>query len=272
MSKFEEWLENKKKLTSNTDVINNDNIVNFLDNLKELLFPSGSNCKTSLPRYLDLKLSLSKYYLSNLINTINEINNIKLDNDKIINEFLEYLPTIDNLLKTDVEAIYEGDPAADNEMEIISCYPGFLAIFVYRVAHRLYELDVPILPRAISEYAHKMTGIDIHPGAQIGSYFFIDHGTGIVIGQTCIIGTHVKIYQGVTLGALSLKEGHKLQGTKRHPTIEDYVTIYSGASIFGGNTVIGKNTTIGSNSYITSSIDSNMMVTISGQRKKHIEI
>lgn len=272
MPNFEKWLENKKKCSSDNDAINNDNIIKFLENLKELLFPSQSSCTCGIEDYLDLKLSLTKYYLSSLLTTINNISKLELDNIKIIDSFLSKLPLIDDILKTDIEAIFEGDPAAENYMEIISCYPGFLAIFIYRVAHALYELEIPVLPRVISEYAHKNTGIDIHPGAQIGSYFFIDHGTGIVIGQTTIIGDHVKIYQGVTLGALSLREGQKLKGKKRHPTIEDYVTIYSGASIFGGDTVIGKNTTIGSNAYITESVDSNMSISISGQRKKHIEL
>ena len=142
---------------------------------------------------------------------------------------------------------------------------------MHRIAHALHLLGIPILPRALSEYAHSKTGIDIHPASTIGKYFFIDHGTGIVIGETCVIGEHVKIYQGVTLGALSLREGQKLKGTKRHPTIMDNVTIYSGASIFGGETIIGENTTIGSSAFITSSVESNMIVTIQGQKKKHIK-
>ena len=154
--------------------------------------------------------------------------------------------------------------------EIIICYPGLKAIVTYRIAHILYDMNIPILPRALSEYAHSKTGIDIHPGAKIDESFFIDHGTGIVIGQTCEIGKRVKIYQGVTLGALSLRKGHELEGTKRHPTIMDDVTIYSGASIFGGETIIGKNTTVGSNAFITSSVEDNMTVTIKGQKEKKI--
>ena len=154
----------------------------------------------------------------------------------------------------DLDAIYDGDPAANSRSEIILCYPGFFAIFIYRIAHELTKLSVPILPRVLSEFAHSKTGIDIHPEAEIGHHFFIDHGTGIVIGQTTKIGNYVKIYQGVTLGALSLKDAQKLKTKKRHPTILDNVTIYSEASIFGGETIIGPNVTIRSNSFITESV------------------
>ena len=164
------------------------------------------------------------------------------------------LPHIRKVLATDVEAAYNGDPAAESRDEIILCYPGFYAITVYRMAHELYLMNVPMLPRIMTEYAHTQTGIDINPGATIGKYFFIDHGTGIVIGETTWIGEHVKIYQGVTLGALSTRGGRKLQNKKRHPTIEDNVTIYSGASILGGDTVIGKNSIIGGNVFLTDSV------------------
>lgn len=157
-------------------------------------------------------------------------------------------------MQEDIQAIDEGDPACEDPQEIILCYPGFYAIFIYRIAHELAKLEVPILPRVLSEHAHSKTGIDIHPKAQIGHYFCIDHGTGIVIGETTIIGNHVKLYQGVTLGALSLREGKRLKGSKRHPTILDGVTIYSEASIFGGDTIIGPNVTIKSNAFITSSV------------------
>lgn len=175
----------------------------------------------------------------------------------------ENFKTLKKDIFDDVKAIYEGDPACQSYEEIILAYPGFVAISAYRIAHILYEYGLKFVARIISEYAHSRTGIDINPGAKIGHHFFIDHGTGIVIGETCIIGNNVKIYQGVTLGALSLKEGHDLYGTKRHPTIENNVTIYCGACIFGGETVIGENSIIGSNSYIVSSVPKDSIVKIS---------
>lgn len=167
------------------------------------------------------------------------------------------LPHIQQVLLTDIEATFDGDPAAANREEIVFAYPGLFAIFVYRVAHELYLRQVPMIPRIMTEYAHSRTGIDIHPGAQIGPWFFIDHGTGIVIGETTVIGSHVKLYQGVTLGALSPRAGHASLPGKRHPTVGDYVTIYSGASILGGKTVIGANSVIGGNSFITESVAPN---------------
>ncbi|MPM90276.1 Serine acetyltransferase [bioreactor metagenome] len=155
---------------------------------------------------------------------------------------------------------FESDPACESKKEIILTYPGFYAIFVHRIAHELYKLGVPLVPRIMAEIAHSKTGIDIHPGATIGEYFFIDHGTGIVIGETAVVGHHVKIYQGVTLGAISLSAGRKMRGEKRHPTIGDYVTIYSGASILGGDTIIGNNVTIGSSVFLTRSVEPNMRV------------
>ena len=168
--------------------------------------------------------------------------------------FLEKLPKVREYIETDIEATYDGDPAAYSTEEIIMAYPGLYAIAINRIAHELFEMGVPLIPRIMTEYAHGLTGIDIHPGATIGKYFFIDHGTGIVIGETTVIGEHVKIYQGVTLGALSTSGGQKLKSVRRHPTIEDNVTIYSGASILGGNTVIGENSVIGSNVFITKSV------------------
>ncbi|MCL2079492.1 MAG: serine acetyltransferase [Oscillospiraceae bacterium] len=174
--------------------------------------------------------------------------------EEISARFIERLPQIQRLLYKDAEAGFEGDPAARGIDEVILTYPGFFAILVYRAAHALHLENVPLIPRIMSEYAHSTTGVDIHPGAQIGEYFFIDHGTGIVIGETTVIGNRVKLYQGVTLGGLSTKGGQKLAGKKRHPTIEDNVTIYSGATILGGGTVIGKNSTIGGNVFITESV------------------
>ena len=179
--------------------------------------------------------------------------------------FLERIPFIRELLETDIQATYDGDPAAFNKDEIIFSYPGLYAILVNRIAHELHILGVPLIPRIMTEHAHRETGIDIHPGACIGKYFFIDHGTGIVIGETTTIGDNVKIYQGVTLGALSTRGGQRLKNVKRHPTICDNVTIYSGASILGGNTVIGKNVVIGGNTFITESVPEGTKVSVKNQ-------
>ncbi len=176
--------------------------------------------------------------------------------------FLDTIPRIRDYIETDVQAAFEGDPAAFNKDEIIFSYPGLFAILVNRIAHELHLLGIPLIPRIMTEYAHSETGIDIHPGATIGRYFFIDHGTGIVIGETTEIGNNVKIYQGVTLGALSTRGGQLLKNKKRHPTIEDNVTIYSGASILGGETVIGKNAVIGGNAFITKSVPAGAKVSI----------
>ncbi len=177
--------------------------------------------------------------------------------ERIVAEFLEQVPAVRQTLQTDVEAAFAGDPAAVSQDEIILCYPGTLAIAVNRLAHPLYEQGVPIVPRIMSEWAHSRTGVDIHPGARIGPEFFIDHGTGVVIGETTTIGTRVKIYQGVTLGALSFKrnpDGSLVKGGKRHPTIEDEVTIYANATILGGSTVIGRGAVIGGGAWITRSV------------------
>jgi serine O-acetyltransferase len=170
--------------------------------------------------------------------------------------FMHHLPLLRSMLAKDVRAAYKGDPAAKGFDEIIFSYPGLFAISVYRIAHQLHEQGIPLLPRIMTEYAHSMTGIDIHPGAHIGESFFIDHGTGVVIGETCEIGNRVRIYQGVTLGALSVQreEVEGLRNKKRHPTIEDDVIIYSGATLLGGNTVIGARSVIGGNVWLTESV------------------
>lgn len=173
-------------------------------------------------------------------------------------ELLRRLSDVRKTLELDVEAAFRGDPAARSHHEIIFCYPGLEAITVYRVAHELHGLGVPFIPRMMTELAHAKTGIDIHPGATIGDHFFIDHGTGVVIGETCEIGSHVKLYQGVTLGALSFQtdsDGHLVRGTKRHPTIEDNVVIYANATVLGGATRIGRDSVIGSNVWLTRSVD-----------------
>jgi serine O-acetyltransferase len=179
--------------------------------------------------------------------------------------FLKTIPKVREYLETDLDAAYDGDPAARSKDEVIFSYPGIYAITVYRLAHELFLLNVPLIPRMMTEEAHSKTGIDIHPGATIGKYFFIDHGTGIVIGETTIIGEHVKLYQGVTLGALSTQGGQKLRNVRRHPTIKDNVTIYSGASILGGETVIEEGVVVGGNSFITKSISKGTKVSVKNQ-------
>lgn len=184
---------------------------------------------------------------------------------KLTIEFLHRLPKLRSVLATDVQAAYDGDPACKNIDEVIFCYPGLDAITIFRLAHELYQLNIPFIPRMMSEWAHKETGIDIHPGATIGNYFFIDHGTGVVVGETCEIGEHVKLYQGVTLGALSFDtdaEGNLVRDAKRHPTIGDYVVIYANATVLGGRTVIGENSVIGSSVWLMRSVDPKTTVTI----------
>ncbi len=191
--------------------------------------------------------------------------------EEITLDFLKTIPKIRELVDTDVQAALDGDPAAENAAEIIVSYPGLYATALHRLAHELYALCVPLVPRIMSEYAHSQTGIDINPGAKIGRYFFIDHGTGIVIGETSEIGENVKIYQGVTLGALSTRAGRNLKGVKRHPTIEDNVTIYSGTSILGGDTIIGAGSVIGGNVFITKSVPPNTRVSVKNQELRFDE-
>jgi serine O-acetyltransferase len=179
-------------------------------------------------------------------------------------EFLHSLPRIRELLQTDTEAAFNGDPAALSKEEIIVAYPFIEAIAVQRLAHELYRKNIPLIPRIMTEWAHGRTGMDLHPGAKIGSHFFVDHGTGTVVGETCEIGNHVKLYHGVTLGAKSTSGGQQLRGTKRHPTIEDHVTIYPGATILGGETVIGAGSTIGGNVFIMDSVAPNSLVIYDG--------
>jgi serine O-acetyltransferase len=184
---------------------------------------------------------------------------IETRTEQILDEFVASLPEVRKILWTDIDAAYEGDPAAKSYEEIILAYPALEAIAIYRMAHELYE-KVPLVPRIMTEWAHSRTGIDIHPGAKIGPYFFIDHGTGVVVGETTKIGSHVKIYQGVSFIARSLAAGRALSGKKRHPTIEDGVCIYAGTTIMGGDTVIGANSTIGANVFLTKSVPPNSLV------------
>ena len=184
-------------------------------------------------------------------------------------EFIKKLPKVQELILKDVEAELQGDPAASSLEEIIFSYPGIYAISIYRVAHVLYELKIPFIPRIMTEHAHSKTGIDINPGATIGEYFFIDHGTGIVIGETTTIGDHVKIYQGVTLGALSTMKGQELSGVKRHPTIENNVVIYANTTILGGETVVGEGSVVAGNTFLTQSVPANTTVSAYLPELKH---
>ena len=243
-----------------------DVVVDMIYKLRRIIYPGYSRDK-------DYRIYNARHNLSMLIEDVmynlNKQLNLVLRSEeeaqRVSLAFFEAIPGIRAKIAMDVEAFYEGDPAAYSTDEIIYCYPGLFAITVYRLAHELYTLGVPMLPRIMTEHAHSVTGIDIHPGATVGKYFFIDHGTGIVIGETTNIGDHVKIYQGVTLGALTTRGGQSLKGKKRHPTIEDHVTIYAGASILGGTTVIGRECVIGSNVFITHSIPCCTTVTVKSQ-------
>ena len=254
-----------------------ESVIDIIDKLKEVLFPGYFTREKIDPVNL-------KYYLGQTVSVLFDMISEQVSRsirhdcfryDHPCSEcqdrgheaalyLLESIPAIRQTLATDVRAFYDGDPAAKSYDEIIFSYPGMFAITVYRVAHQLHEMGVPLLPRMMTEYAHNLTGIDIHPGAGIGESFCIDHGTGVVIGETTRIGRRVRIYQGVTLGALSLPKdaGDKLRGKKRHPTIEDDVIIYSGATILGGDTVIGARSVIGGNVWITKSVPADTKVVI----------
>jgi serine O-acetyltransferase len=230
--------------------------IQYLNSLIDFLFPHFSSKVYYTKEDVICKLHLLERDLIQLIQLLNGLapSNVEEIADTIISK----LPYIHDMLWADAEFIYKGDPAAESIDEVILAYPGFMAIVIFRIAHELYKVKVPIIPRILTEHAHQITGIDIHPGASIDSPFFIDHGTGIVIGETSIIGKNVKLYQGVTLGALSVEKN--LAQIKRHPTIEDDVVIYSQAVILGGNTIIGNNSIIGGNSWITHSIPPNSIV------------
>ena len=249
-----------------------DVIIDIIEKLRRIIFPGYFREKTY--RIYNAKHNLSMliedvmFHLNRQIELVLQSQGEEDSADKaqqLCLDFFRQIPAVRALVQTDVQASYDGDPAATSKAEIIFSYPGLFAITVYRLAHVLYRLGVPMIPRIMTEHAHSVTGIDIHPGATIGEYFFIDHGTGIVIGETTIIGHHVKIYQGVTLGGLSTRGGQSLRGKRRHPTIEDNVTIYAGASILGGDTVIGADSVIGANAFITSSIAPNTTVSTKNQ-------
>lgn len=243
-----------------------DIIIDMIGKLRRIIFPGYFTEKTY--RIYNAKHNLSMLIEDVMFNLNRQVTLVLKDRqeaERLCLAFFREIPRIRALVQTDLEAAYEGDPAASGKEEVIFCYPGLFAITVYRLAHVLYEMKIPMIPRIMTEHAHSITGIDIHPGATIGQYFFIDHGTGIVIGETTVIGDRVKIYQGVTLGALSTRGGQNLRGKRRHPTIEDNVTIYAGASILGGNTVIGNHSVIGSNAFITESIAPGTTVTPKSQ-------
>lgn len=247
-------------------------IISILKDIQGLFFPAYfADCTQNAVDFAEQRISSISFRIKKQIELALDK---KLGKDaageakKITDEFITNLPRVHALLLKDVEATFEGDPAAESKEAIIFSYPGLYAIFVYRVANLLYKSGVPFVPRIMTEHAHSMTGIDINPGATIGEYFFIDHGTGIVIGETTVIGNHVKIYQGVTLGALSPRKGQSLAGVKRHPTVCDNVTIYSGASILGGETIIGEGAVIGGNSFITEPIKGGVKVSV--KKPEHI--
>lgn len=274
----EDRIINRTDITVQPD---RDKVVEILDKLMKMVFPGYFREKNYKFYNLNSRLTvLTEDIIYNLkkqvaISLIQkpEYENASYDerveaSEEITEKFMLKLPDIRALIETDVQAFFDGDPASYNHSEIILCYPGLRAIVTARLAHELYVLGVPLIPRMMTEYAHSRTGIDIHPGATIGKYFFIDHGTGIVVGETTIIGDYVKIYQGVTIGALSTRGGQSLRGKKRHPTIEDRVTIYAGASILGGETVIGHDAVIGSNAFITSSVEPESRVSFRDQNCK----
>ena len=248
-----------------------DVIIDMIEKLRRIIFPGYFRDKNY--RIYNAKHNLSMLIEDVMFNLNRQITLVfqgagesdeeaQAHAQQVCLAFFEQIPEIRDMVQTDMVAAYEGDPAATGMAEIIFAYPGLFAIVVYRLAHVLYTLNVPMIPRIMTEYAHSVTGIDIHPGATVGKYFFIDHGTGIVIGETTVIGENVKIYQGVTLGGLSTRGGQSLRGKRRHPTIEDNVTIYANASILGGETVIGQGCVIGANAFITKSVAPCTTVTV----------
>ncbi|HVK12184.1 MAG TPA: serine O-acetyltransferase EpsC [Gemmataceae bacterium] len=254
-----------------------DAVVAILADLSEVIYPGFG-------RRQNLHIGNVEYYVGSLVDALHDtlteqiaralrhdmcdeaphVDFEALAQSKTV-EFLKRLPAVRETLDADVAAAYKGDPAARSHHEIIFCYPGLEAITVYRLAHELLTLGVPYVPRMMTEYAHSKTGIDVHPGARIGPGFFIDHGTGVVIGETCVIGENVKLYQGVTLGALSFQkdaDGELVRGTKRHPTLEDDVIVYANATILGGATTVGARSVIGSNVWLTQTVAPDTVVVL----------
>jgi serine O-acetyltransferase len=248
---FAEKLLSKRETNTCNASLKKESIL-FLGEVIDFLFPHFSSKVYYSKEDVIAKMQLLNRNLVSLLRILIE------DTGPVAKDFISKIPEVHDKLWLDADAIYKGDPASESIDEVILAYPGFMAIAIYRLAHELYKLRVPIIPRIFTEHAHQITGIDIHPGAEIDSPFFIDHGTGIVIGETTKIGKNVKIYQGVTLGALSVDKS--LSKVKRHPTIEDDVIIYSQSVILGGNTVIGKGCIIGGNSWLTQSVPPNSIV------------
>lgn len=256
-----------KKDADKTLIPDRKEIVKVIKDLQSLLFPNYYKHSEGSENVLSQTELLLNIYnrLVKQIKGAYEFNGTQMDKtpEELCSIFISRLPEIKQLLIKDIESIYEGDPAAKCHEEVLICYPGFYAISIYRIAHELYALKVPLIPRVMTEYAHEKTGIDIHAGATIGEYFCIDHGTGIVIGETTTIGSHVKIYQGVTLGAKSFEldeNGAPVKDIKRHPDIGNNVIIYANATILGGNTKIGDNCVIGGNTWLTHSVESSSTV------------
>lgn len=247
-SAFLQTLHQRQRL--HQAIPDNEAFADWANELLSLLFPERSSATYDSPAAIGQAFLQLRSQLTHLLHTTKACTHC--DIPRISRLFFEQVPQIYALLNTDVEAMVAGDPAARNSFEVIRAYPGFFAISYYRVAHVLHRLEVPLIPRVLTEHAHSLTGIDIHPGASIGSHFFIDHGTGVVIGETAHIGNYVKLYQGVTLGALSVDKSMAQQ--KRHPTVEDHVVIYSGATILGGQTTIGNHSIIGGNVWLTRSV------------------
>ncbi len=234
----------------------NNEIAEWAMNVISLLYPELSLSSFSSINEIEKEYKKLEHELVLILNATKACNNC--NNEAIAKNFFNKLPELYRILNTDLSALMNGDPAARVEFEVIRAYPGFFALCFYRIAHELLIFEVPLLPRILTEFAHSKTGIDIHPGALIGDHFFIDHGTGIVIGETTQIGCHVKLYQGVTLGALSVDKSMSFQ--KRHPTVQDHVVIYSGATILGGDTVIGHHSVIGGNVWLTKSVNPDSLV------------
>ena len=247
-----------------------DAVIDVLEKLRRIVFPGyfrEKNFRVYKAKHnLSMLIEDVMYNLSKQISLVfQEDGRTEEQAKEVCLQFLKRIPQVRALVQTDLQAAYDGDPAATSMAEVVFSYPGLFAITVYRLAHELYLLNVPMLPRIMTEYAHSVTGIDIHPGATVGKFFFIDHGTGIVVGETTVIGDNVKIYQGVTLGGLSTRGGQSLRGKRRHPTIEDNVTIYANASILGGETVIGQGCVIGASAFITKSVPPCTTVSIKSQ-------
>ena len=251
---------------------NRKEVVKVIKDLQSLLFPNYFKHSEGSENVLSQTELLLNIYsrLAEQIRGACEFNGTQMccSPEEICNKFIAELPNVKRLLVKDIEAIYEGDPAAKCHEEVLICYPGFYAISIYRIAHVLYTLKVPLIPRIMTEFAHEKTGVDIHAGATIGEYFCIDHGTGIVIGETTTIGNRVKIYQGVTLGAKSFKvdeNGNPVKDIKRHPDIGNNVVIYANATILGGDTKIGDNCVIGGNTWLTKSVEDGQTIYYDGK-------